>query len=198
MKKNNIIPLIVVIGLGIYVGLSMNNKGNPTEQSTVANVSESEINEESSVGELSLEEKQKRFMTYYENIKQIFDSFEKIDEAVKTMSNSNPSRLESYQNFQKLRDLMEEGQRRPVYNPEGFNESETEMFKAVDSGLSEAFQYRKFAYEHMMEYLDTDSLAKADEAKQWLESANHSLNSAMINLATLKLMYDPSEKNETK
>jgi len=194
--KKNIIPIIVVVGLGVYVGLYMNNNGNPTEQSTVANVSKSEMNEGSSVGELSLEEKQKRFMTYYEKVKPIFDKFEKIDVAVKTMSNSDPSRLEAHRNFQKLRDLMEQGQRMPVYIPKGFNESETEMFKAVDSGLSEAFQYRKFAYKHMMEYLDTDSLAKADEAKKWLENANHSLNSAMTNLAALKLMFNPGEKNE--
>ncbi|MDL4842480.1 hypothetical protein [Aquibacillus rhizosphaerae] len=194
--KKNIIPLIVVIGLGVYVGLNLNNNGNQTEQLTVSNVSNSKSNEMDSVGELSLEEKQKRFMAYYEKVIQLFDSFEKVDEAVKTLSNSDPSILESYQNFQKLRDLMEQGQSMPISSPEGFNESETEMFNTVDSGLSEAFQYRKFAYEHMMEYLDTDSLEKADEGKQWLESANYSLNSAMTNLATLKLMFDPGENKE--
>ncbi|MDN3015789.1 hypothetical protein PH210_06160 [Paenibacillus sp. BSR1-1] len=184
MKLNHLI-LVIIIGVAVYIGLHSNFK---THSVTENNVSQEKKSKDISKETVSIEDKQKSFTDFYNKVYDLIHNFEKIDTALNTLSKSNPSKLQAYEAFTKLRDSMEQGQKLPLGTliPEAFSKTQEKTFNDIVDDLYKTFQYRKFAYDHFLNYLDKNSLKEEEEAKQWLSSAHSSQQSATINLVGLK------------
>lgn len=192
MKLDPIILIIVVI-LAVYIGLNINNEQSSTISSDENKTLEAKnIKNEKSINRkvISKEEQQKEFMIFYNNIYKTVHSFEKIDSSTKKLANNKPTRLQQYEYFTQLKDVMEKGQMLPLGYPDVFSKSQTKIFETITNDLRSTFQYRKFAYENYLKYLNTGDLEKFSTSKEWLSSAQGSLQSVIINLESLKMKLD--------
>ncbi|WP_342433238.1 hypothetical protein [Neobacillus sp. FSL H8-0543] len=197
--KINPIVLIIVVGMALYVGFNTGEFDNEKSTNSVTTkASKGESNSNTKVVEVSNEVKQERFNDFYSKIYEFVDNFEKIDSTIAQLDGKNVSRLQTYELFKKLKDAMEEGQKLPISRlvPEGFSPSQEETFTAITRELDHTFQYRKFAYEHYMEYVDNNSIKDADKSKEWLLSAQSSLQSVITNLEALKIELNASAEEK--
>jgi hypothetical protein len=196
MKLNPVILIIVVV-LAVSIGLNLNNESTvPTKEVTSSYADVGNVNN-SSEQKLTEEEKKEGFKNFYQNIYKFVLNFEEIDKATSSLAEQNPSRIQQHEFFDKTRQVMEEGQMLPLTSliPKGFNKSQIEIMKETTTELDHAFQYRKFGYEHYLEYLETGSPKTYNTSKEWINSANSSLQTVIINLEVLKeeLGYDDIE-----
>lgn len=92
---------------------------------------------------------------------------------------------------------MDEGQRIPFGRmaPAGFSSEHEELMGEITSDLYNAFQYRKFSYEHFMEYLNTDDLEKQVTAGQWLNDSRSTMMEIAANIGIIKADLGLSETN---
>lgn len=191
MKLNPII-LIIIVGLGVYVGLNSNNimlTKDEKHTSSIANASNQENSSFAEEVEFSQEEIQTSFMESYNKIHELINNFEKIDSSLADIDGKNISTIQLYDHFKKLRDAMEDGQKLPLGNllPKGLTKDQEKNFDTITSDLHQTFQNRKFAYQSFLEYLDNGSLKEQDEGKQWLSSSQRTLQSAIVTLEALKI-----------
>jgi hypothetical protein len=193
--KVNPFILFIVIVLGIYVGL------NPDIFKQLSNQIDKNIMVTKTVEtekEISADEKQKRFKEYYINIYKVIHNIEDIDKAYADMDMKNVSNIEAYEMFSKLKNSMEEGQKLPLgrLEPEGFSIEQQAQFSTISDDLYSTFQYRKFSYENAMEHLESGSLKKANESKEWMKSAQSSYQMVLLNLEAMKIELGITEEIE--
>lgn len=203
MKLNPVI-LIIVVALAIYIGLNLNNDNTIANKSIFkddqvsSNVYVEKVTDKNiDKTEPTKEDQQKEFMNFYNNINKLVHNFEEIDKTTASIAKQNPPRTQQYEFFLKAKKTMEKGQKLPLTTliPKGFNESQTKVMTDTVRELDNAFQYRKFGYEHYLEYLETGSPKTYNTSKEWMNSANYSLQSVVINLEALKVEigYDDKE-----
>lgn len=201
MKGKHSIILFVVVALGILVGTNLN--GNDLGITMFSN---SEVVIEPTILK---EKQQKQINDFYNYVYQHLKVLDEIDATFVNVENTKVSRVELYEYFSKLVNLMEEGQHSPLGNaiPQGLSATEQETFDAIIVELYKVFQYRKFAYKNFKEYLDTNSLATLEEGKLYLSDSNSSKLDATVHLAIIQDEYNiqaektlliPNNKNSSK
>jgi len=150
-----------------------------------------EVNADLETSEMlvSKEEQQERFEVFYDQVFKLVNFLKDLDGTITKLEDQNPAKLQLYEYFKKFKGLMEDGQNQPLGSlvPEGFNQIQEEQMSDITTNMDRTFQYRKFAYDHFLQYIDTGSIKSADESKEWLKSAHNSLQSAITNLELIKL-----------
>ncbi|WP_391116832.1 hypothetical protein [Psychrobacillus sp. L3] len=191
MKIHHVI-FIVVVALAVYVGVNMNNENTIAIQGiSNDNQASSTLPVNGSVEQTEALEEQQRdaFKRFYQNMYKFVHNFDEIDESTTSMAAQNPSRNQQYEYFSKVKNAMEEGQKLPLTRlvPGGFSNSQTKIMNDSTTELYHAYQYRKFGYEHYLEYLETESPKEYNTSVEWINSGNDSLRAVIINLEALRM-----------
>ncbi|MGM0836550.1 MAG: hypothetical protein ACQEV7_10355 [Bacillota bacterium] len=186
--KINWVILVIIIILAVYIG-SNNSIDQVIEKMNGITISKESETSDTQKIVISKEEQQTKFKGFESQVLKFVNDFEKIDNNVSNLSKQNISKVEAYNSFKELSDVMEQGQRLPLGNlvPEGFSSEHEKTMNEIIKELDNVFQYRKFAYEHFMEFLQTGNLEKQATAKAWLNDGQSSLFAIAAHLGTLKV-----------
>ena len=97
-------------------------------------------------------------MNFYNNINKLVHNFEEIDKTTASIAKQNPPKNTTIWILFKSQKDNGKGQKLPLTTliPKGFNESQSQVMTDTVRELDNAFQYRKFGYEHYLEYLETE------------------------------------------
>lgn len=191
--------LVFVIGLAIYVGTNLNPSEGFSFNPSILEMTESEDTSSFvtvAAPSLSpLSERRQSFDHFYTEVHKFVTFLEEIDETTTNLANQNPSPLKQFEYFSEVKSSMEEGQHIPFSRliPSGFSSEHEDYMKQATTSLSRAYQYRKFAADHYLEYLEEDSLAALSEAKEWMLSSNDELVSVVVFLEGVKLDLETEE-----
>ena len=146
---------------------------------------------------LSSVDRSERFLAFYDEMYTHINTLEELDEALAEMQKKSPGRLIEYEVFSDLRDSMEEGQLLYFkgFVPDGFSKTEEEHLAYIAQELNNVFQYRKFAYDYYLTYLEKGNIKDASTSREWLKSADHSLNTVKLNLEVFKDSLELTEQD---
>lgn len=184
MKVIHSIILIIVVALGIIIGTNMKQNDFPLQIETNQN--------QSLEPTVSKEEQKEQVQKFYDYVKEILLIFDKIDSNFIDIEQTNISKVQLYDYFNELIDLMEEGQLSPLGKaiPNSLNSTQKKEFQIIADELDNAFTYRKFAYQKFVKYMETNNITTLSEGRLWLNDGKSSQMGVVVYLANIGVQYD--------